>query len=303
MSRPRQRFRYLVSVAMATVVVGGITHASAAATDYTFVRLDIQANSASANGINNSSQIVGVYSDDPGSSHGFVLADTLSTIDVPNVRPNSTIVAGINDSGDLVGVFYDPYPSLFPRGFLYSSDFHLFRFTSATEVLGINNDGWMVGRASLGGVEVIMFVLDPDGQPTFFNVFGSVGSWASGINTCGHIVGSYLADPSVHRFAGFVYEDGEFLSVDVPDAIRTYANGINDLDQMVGEYWDASERRHGFLRDPDGTFTTIDFPDGQQTVAMGINNAGQIVGGYVADGRGHAFLANPVPIPNAGTER
>src|SRR5215471_9781805 len=161
MGKARQRLQHLVSFAVATAVVGGSTAAHAAATDYTFVMLDIQADIARANGINNFSQIVGSYSnvEEPGTVHGFVLADTLSSIDVPDVRPNSTRVDGINDNGDLVGSFLDPLPPLLPKGFLYRDGFQLFRFAPAVEVLGINNDGWMVGRC-FDGIDVITCVLD-----------------------------------------------------------------------------------------------------------------------------------------------
>ncbi len=76
-----------------------------------------------------------------------------------------------------------------------------------------------------------------------------------------------------------------FTTIDVPGAVATLAQGINDHGQIVGEYLDGiTGPGHGPLLD--GTFTTIDVPGASFTVARGINNRGQIVGS--ADG--HGFL-------------
>jgi probable HAF family extracellular repeat protein len=62
----------------------------------------------------------------------------------------------------------------------------------------------------------------------------------------------------------------------------TFAYGINDAGQIVGEYSDASGS-HGFLLSA-GKYTTLDDPSAggplSSTVAWGINNKGQIVGSY-----------------------
>ena len=60
--------------------------------------------------------------------------------------------------------------------------------------------------------------------------------------------------------------------------------GINDTDQIVGQYWDGSSSLHGFL-DTNGTFTTLDEPLAVHgyntgTYTSDVNNAGQVVGYY-----------------------
>jgi probable HAF family extracellular repeat protein len=67
-----------------------------------------------------------------------------------------------------------------------------------------------------------------------------------------------------------------FTPLDVPDAIRTMAYGINDFGQNVGNYQDVSAVTHGFLYTA-GTFTSLDVPGSTVTYAQGINNRGQIV--------------------------
>ena len=73
-------------------------------------------------------------------------------------------------------------------------------------------------------------------------------------------------------------------------ATDTYAYGINDAGQIVGEFQDA-RGIHGFLRTSSGTFTTIDVPGATLTNADGINATGRIVGLFKGAGPGqHAFI-------------
>jgi hypothetical protein len=100
----------------------------------------------------------------------------------------------------------------------------------------------------------------------------------------------------------------------------TFANGMNNADQIVGFIRDANAARHGFVRAADGTFTMFDDPNagtcsascgsignGQGTRAYAINSAGQIVGfftdntahchGFVRDQKGNF---TQIDVPDAG---
>src|SRR6516162_9695798 len=72
----------------------------------------------------------------------------------------------------------------------------------------------------------------------------------------------------------------------------TLAYGVNDTDQIVGGYKNATGI-HGFL-ESGGTFITLDAPlANADTFAQGINNSGQIVGYYLNAINGnssHGFL-------------
>jgi len=58
------------------------------------------------------------------------------------------------------------------------------------------------------------------------------------------VVGWYQKkDGVVH---GFVWHEGEFTSVDIPDAVETVVLGINSVGDIVGIYVD-STTGHGFL--------------------------------------------------------
>lgn len=90
---------------------------------------------------------------------------------------------------------------------------------------------------------------------------------------------------SVSSFGQF-----NFVSIDVPNSIATWASGIGPAGQIVGGYVDAAGVEHGYLY-KDGSFTTIDAPGSLvglasdlklQTEVNGINPAGEIVGDYFA---------------------
>src|SRR5436190_8143430 len=73
----------------------------------------------------------------------------------------------------------------------------------------------------------------------------------------------------------------------------TFANGINDAGQIVGQFRDASNFAHGFLLSG-GVFTALDDPSAARaggTFANGINGSGQVVGSFQGtDFRVHGFL-------------
>src|ERR1041385_709168 len=78
-----------------------------------------------------------------------------------------------------------------------------------------------------------------------------------------------------------------YIALDDPLAVGgTFAFGINNNDDVVGYWVDATGKRHGFL-DSGGTFTTIDDlqgpanalrPQFSETILQGINDLGWLVG-------------------------
>jgi hypothetical protein len=114
----------------------------------------------------------------------------------------------------------------------------------------------------------------------------------SAINNHGTITGFCASG----TFSFVRKKSGELFQFSVPGADQTLAFGINDHDQIVGEYINpfaapglsGFTRFHSFLRSPDGEFTDISappFPDdiGQphsltRTLVTGINNQSQLIG-------------------------
>ncbi|MBN2270026.1 MAG: thrombospondin type 3 repeat-containing protein, partial [Sedimentisphaerales bacterium] len=82
-----------------------------------------------------------------------------------------------------------------------------------------------------------------------------------------------------------------YATIDYPGAIGTWAEGINDADQVTGYYMEGSNI-HGFLCDGLGTFTPLDYPGASRTYPSGINNTGSIVGHYKAGSSTRGFLYN-----------
>jgi probable HAF family extracellular repeat protein len=110
---------------------------------------------------------------------------------------------------------------------------------------------------------------------------------AQGINSRGQIVGLYEDGTGVH---GFLYDRGEFSTIDVPGAVGTKALGINPEGHIVGEYEDINGIVHGYVL-RHGAFTTIDaVPGAISTRASSINPQGQIVGTFHTDSLNGQFL-------------
>jgi probable HAF family extracellular repeat protein len=163
---------------------------------------------------------------------------------------------------------------------------------SVTAPRGINSQGNVVGlwyNNSNGQSAIIQGFLWKDGTYTTIDVPGGFGgTFASGINDQGEIVGGYY-DGKEH---GFLYRDGVFTAIDFPGAVQTDAYGINQQGDIVGLYLTGKDAitTHGFLLRK-GIFTSIDFPGSLFTRVFDINNRGDIVGGYFDPVNGnHGFV-------------
>ena len=122
---------------------------------------------------------------------------------------------------------------------------------------------------------------------TFDVPLGTRGTFATGINATGQIVGYYI--DSHHHTHGFVYSSGIYTTIDDALGTDTKAWGINAARQIVGSYTDSSGVSHGFSYSG-GIYTSLDAPWGKNTAVQGINDMGVMVGTYV-DGGGvnHGF--------------
>jgi probable HAF family extracellular repeat protein len=127
--------------------------------------------------------------------------------------------------------------------------------------------------------------------------FGAGGTFASGINERGWVVGSYRdADNLSGHYHGFLYNGRTYTTLDDPLGTgSSYAYALNGAGLVVGRYIDHTGM-HGFLYNPNGgTYTTLDDPlADNDTQAYGINSAGLVVGIYFQDSdTPHGFLYNP----------
>jgi probable HAF family extracellular repeat protein len=258
---------------------------------HNFTALDVpEGTGTSANGINNSGQVVGIYGGTYAGAYGYhsyvLSGGSYTTLDVPGATnwglAAFTWAYGINDSGQVVG-FYGKDGTL--HGFVYSGGSYTTLdvpgATGGTEAQEINDFGQVVG--SYGDATGIHGFVYDGGSYTTLDVPGAIYTQAFGINGNGQIVGAYL-DASYNQH-GFVLSGGSYTTLDVPGAtFGTFAYGINDSGQIVGFYQNASAQ-HGFVYGG-GSYATLEVPGALPglTDANGINDSGQIVGRYEAPG-------------------
>jgi len=149
----------------------------------------------------------------------------------------------------------------------------------------IDNKGQLVGNNFAGDG----FLVDKRQRTTEIRCPGDVSdntsTTVSAINNAGQLVGSCSDGERVN---GFVRnKKGKIVLINYPDSDGTVVLGINDLGQVVGQYWgfafgEGLQRFHGFVFD-DGVYTTLDAPfdEAMFTTLSAINNAGQIIGTYL----------------------
>jgi len=201
---------------------------------------------------------------------------------------------GINDEGLVVGGCNDLSQNSNLRGFLYDGrrfseiDFH----HTKTDTLGarrnIQSEGLsLLARSVYQSAPFHDSILQ---RPGILRSMRPIVSGVSpqDINNQDHVTGWYFDGT---RLQGFLKRNGNVLKLTVPKSQLTEAIGINDIDQIVGDYRDQNGFFHGFLYQ-DGIYSSIDVPfiPSFDTGAFGINNLGEIVGCYSLCSRG--FLHN-----------
>jgi probable HAF family extracellular repeat protein len=289
-----------MTILVAAAAMGGLLIASstseAEAFGYTFTDINVpgsQPDSTQGTGLNNWGQVVGTYQDSAGNFDGFLYTGwKYVTVDAP--RAMDTFVYGVNDSGQIVGTSQYSNGSLYvfidTRGtFTDIGDGNAF-FPLAS---ALNDRDQVLAEGAFG-----FGVLNVRGVITPVNLSGVAGSAeVSGFNNLDQFAGAVCDTLGCHAF---IDTKGVFTKFDDPNALpgTTFGDGVNDLDQGVGEYEDSSENLPGFLCS-NGHFTTINDPNAGSgpfvgTEPLAINDLGQIAGFYFdAQGNTHSFLATP----------
>ncbi len=252
-----------------------------------------------AYGINDQGDIVGSYNTSAGAGqYGFVLSNGVFTT-IQNGPVLSVTVTGINNAGSIIGFYALPF-------FGNEGSFKVVDGTTTSfDVPGGTQATWASGINSLG--EITGTYQDSSGIKHGFLLNGSTydriddpstvvggGTSVGGINEKGDIVGFY---DSKNGGRGFLLSGGTYTTISFSDSVSTYARGIDQAGQIVGDYVDAAGNDHGFVYS-DGTYTTLAPPGSTWTEAYGINAQGEIVGTFIdAQGVVHGFIATAVPEP------
>jgi uncharacterized membrane protein len=238
----------------------------------------------SIQGINGSGDMVGYYGKtNQGPFRSFLIkAGKFTPFAFPGA--STTIATDINDSGLISG--YVGKTNV--RGFTYDGT----RYTSfrdgsntATFAFGINNAGAIVGGTGS--------IYSTTGYVLLNRSFASIappGSYvyvyATGINDLGEIVGWTDHD-------AFVYQGGQFQTIDFPGASMTEAWGVNAGGTIVGWYL-SPDCTCGFAL-MNGHFISFSYPGAKGTFPRGTNALGQIVGEYTMDYNTYrGFVTSPL---------
>jgi probable HAF family extracellular repeat protein len=242
---------------------------------------------SSAYAINDSDQVVGSsLTMGDAASHSFLYSNGQMR-DLSPLNSGNLLTAGptgINNSGEIVsgvivgGVYV---PAIFDSNTgkirLIGSLGGVTNFGFNGVATSINSAGHAVGYSYLDASNRHAF-LYKNGVLSDIGSFGGY-SGALAINDQDVIAG-FASDQSNGTARAFVFSNGVMTELD-PSGIplESYANGINNSGQVVGEFLTTSQDSfHAFLYSG-GTFTDLGFAGSPETNASAINDQGQIVGG------------------------
>ena len=272
--------------------------------------------------INSEGAIAGKTIDANFAQHGMVRArdGTITTFDAPGASMGpyqGTFAVNINREGVIAGSYVDA-SNVFhvflraPDGAIATFDVPgagtgSFQGTYVCAVDCLNSNGAIVGGFTDASNVNHGFLRTPEGAITTFDALGAgagagQGTFGGGINPAGIIVGSYLDANNVNH--GFLLSRNlAFTTFDVPGAGTGPFQGtlvstatINSEGEITGNYLDANNVSHGFLRARHGAITTFDVPAAGTTSGLGTtpvdNNAANAITGWYADASGlyHGFV-------------
>jgi len=154
----------------------------------------------------------------------------------------------------------------------------------------INNNGQVVGWTRPPEPQ-ISFIQDPHNERQEIpNPEGKV-CFACDINDKGKVVG-YLRDVNSSYCSAFIYdEEGGVTELGTLGGASSFANAINNKDQVAGWAFVRGDMRHAFLWDSAAGMQDLGTLGGKHSQAFAVNDKGQVVGSSrLPDGQTRAFL-------------
>jgi hypothetical protein len=223
----------------------------------------------------------------------------------------------INVAGEIIGNY--PDIALASLVFLRSAAGVVLTFTLSrgadfsTVATALNPGGAIVGYTSSQSLNLAQGFLwsgqgpppNPGGGFTPITVAGSTGTFPTGINAHGTIVGCYAAGGLYHYFVRA--RDGViktlYLPGTVPDCIATSTPGfiavvpqpifLNDQGTIIGYTTNAAQMATAFIRLADGTAATFTYPGSKQTIPTSVNNSNVVAGYYFHGSAIAGFIREP----------
>ena len=244
--------------------------------------------------LNDHGQVVGTSSTAGDvSTHAFLYSGgtitdlyPLNSQEIQTIGPTSINDAGQIASGTMINGVYVPAILDSTTGNLNfpGSLGGVTDFSFSGVATSINEQGNATGYSYLDDINRHGFLYQNDVMADI----GSFGGYSSGsaINDENEIAG--FASDTVSGVAhAFLYNEGVMTNL-APDA-ESYAEGINDQGQVVGQFIQDPDGEHAFLYSQ-GNFTDLGVAGAAETVAFAINNQGQIVGTTSIRGEQRAFI-------------
>lgn len=300
------RWGSLALAVAASAVGAGVCAAPAAATsvppdasgNYTFQTLnnDKDPTFNQLLGVNNSGLISGYFGSGMAGhpNKGYLLSKNYHQGNYHNENfPGSaqTQVTGLNNGGVSVGFWIDKRGN--NHGF-YLSRNHFYSVNlpannnakpQVDQLLGVNDNDVAVGfYTDKHGVNHGYSYNIRSHKFRSISVSGDSNLTAAGTNGFNDVAG-FATNSSGATEAFLLRSDGRLFRLSFPGATSTQALGVNDGDEVVGNYTDGtgnSATMHGFIWSPGFGFETINAPKGANTTTInGVNDRGTLVGFYV----------------------
>ncbi|MGA2031641.1 MAG: DUF3466 family protein [Thermoguttaceae bacterium] len=272
-----------------------------------------------AEGINNNGEVVGwSYAAIAGQSAFIYSGGTMQSVNGLNTTPGWSLylATAITDNGEVVGSGYNP--SGRPSAFLYSGGTvqDLGTLGGSSSALGMNSTGMAVGWSATGaytgslqlnGRHAVVYsggsVHDLGSLLTHDQNWGGDETFGTAINDSGQVVG--YADARAPE--AFLYSSGTMQDLGTLGGATSQADGINNLDQVVGSAYNSVGVSDAFLWEPGSGMVDLNslIPQPSEwtlTTATAINDNGLIVGtGLGPSGVGAALLLTPISSPEPST--
>jgi hypothetical protein len=216
-----------------------------------------------------------------------------------------TQVTGLNNVGVTVGFWADKKGD--NSGFYTTGGHHFHTADYPTNIpaspavdqlLGVNDKGIAVGfyNDSKGNAHGYTYNIATHRYGKVA-ISGATSLTSAAINNQNDIAG--FETNSGGTVEGFLLlSNGKLITLSVPGSSMTQAFGVNDGDEVVGDYQvgtGKSAMTHGFIWAPGFGFQNVDDPSGiGATTVNGVNDHGRLVGFYTdSAGNTDGFLATP----------
>jgi hypothetical protein len=242
--------------------------------------------------VNNSNEMVGHYN--VGAvQHGLaVINGKPNDIDDPkgNQAAGGTWCGGVNSSGTIVGYYYTNPLSPVATGFIYdpsNQNFTDVTYPDATNTYlsSVNDNGEIVGAYTDADGSGEGFFSKNGGQSfTVLTPPNSIVGVAMGNNNAGLI--TVQGENSNGTWSAYLYDAANlhnpYTLINVPTAVNSYVEGINNHASIVYAWEDSSGNFHGAVKSILGKFLQLDEPNAGAagTYTDGINDNNVIVGTF-----------------------